>query len=133
MDDRLVRIATESVVHVVGRIPSPRQSTGRALVVTVAGEIDLVTADQVRATLAAGVDHLRDGDILVIDLTGVTLLSSTGLQALLDVTQAAQQRRAFVRIVIDSTGPVIRLITVTGLVTVLALCDTVEDALRTPL
>jgi hypothetical protein len=52
----------------------------RALVVTVAGEIDLVTADQVRAALAAGVDHLRDGDILVIDLIGVTWLSSTGLQ-----------------------------------------------------
>jgi len=60
-------------------------------------------------------------------------LSSTGLQVLLDVTQAAQRRRAFVRIVIDRTGPVIRLITVTGPITVLALYDTVEDALRTPL
>jgi anti-sigma B factor antagonist len=120
------------VVHAVGRIPSPQQSAGRALVMTVTGEIDLATVDQVRAALAAGVDHLRDGDILVIDLTGVTLLSSTGLQALLDVTQAAQRRRAVVRIVIDCTGPVISQITVTGLDTVLALRDTVQDALRTP-
>lgn len=127
-----MRIATGLMVHAVGRIPSPQQSAGRALVMTVAGEIDLDTVDQVRAALAAGVDHLRDGDILVIDLTGVTLLSSTGLQALLDVTQAAQRRRAFVRIVIDCTGPVMSQITVTGLDTVLALRDTVEDALRTP-
>jgi anti-anti-sigma regulatory factor len=60
----------------------------------------------------------------------VTLLSSTGLQALIDAIQAAQWRRLFVRIVIDRAGPVIRLITVTGLDKVLALFDTVDEALR---
>ena len=132
VDHQRVRIADGPVVHAVGRIPSPQQSAGRALVMTVTGEIDLATVDQVCAALAAGVDHLRDGDILVIDLTAVTLVSSTGLQALLDVTQAAQRRRAFVRIVIDCTGPVMSQITGTGLDTVLVLRDTVQDALRTP-
>ena len=42
-------------------------------------------------------------------------MSSTGLQALIDAIQAAQWRRVFVRIVIDRAGPVIHLITVTGL------------------
>ena len=64
VDHQLVRIATGTVVHAVGKIASPRQSTGRALVMTVAGEIDLATVDQVRAALTAGVDHLRDGTSL---------------------------------------------------------------------
>ena len=54
--DQLVRRKTGAVVRVVGRIPSPRQATGRVLVVTVAGEIDLVTVDKVRTALAAGLD-----------------------------------------------------------------------------
>ena len=58
---------------------------------------------------------------------------STGLQAVLDVTQAAQRQRAVVRIVIGCTESVINQITVTGLDTVLAWRNTVQDALRTPL
>jgi anti-sigma B factor antagonist len=128
--DQLVRIKTGVVVRAVGRIPSPRQAAGRVLVVTVAGEIDLVTVDEVRTAFAAGLDQLGDGEILIIDLTGVTLLSSTGLQVLIDAIQAAQWRRVIVRIVIDRAGPVIHPIVVTGLDKVFALFDTVDDAQR---
>jgi anti-sigma B factor antagonist len=54
------------------------------------------------------------------------------LQALVDVTQAAQRRREPLRIVVDHNRPVIRPIEVTGLDEVLALFDTVEDALDSP-
>jgi anti-sigma B factor antagonist len=128
--DQLVRMKTGAVVRAVGRIPSPRQAAGRVLVVTVAGEIDLVTVDKVRTALAAGLDQLEDGEVLVIDLTGVTSLCSTGLQALIEAIQAAQCRHVFVRIVIDRAGPMIRLITVTGLDKDFALFDTVDEALR---
>ena len=130
--DQLVRIKTGVVVRAVGRIPSPRQAAGRVLVVTVAGEIDLVTVDEVRTAICAGLDQLGNGEVLIIDLTGVTLLSSTGLQVLIDAIQAARWRRVIVRIVIDRAGPVIHPITVTGLAKVFALFDTVDDAQRAP-
>jgi hypothetical protein len=43
-----------------------------ALVVTVAGEIDLLTVDRLRAAVSDGFDQLPEGAILVIDLTDVT-------------------------------------------------------------
>jgi anti-sigma B factor antagonist len=120
--EQLVWIETGRVVY----------ATGEALVVAVAGEIDLFTVDRFRAAVAAGFDQLHDGGILVIDLTEVTFLGSQGLQALVDVTRAAQRRREPLRIVVDNTRPVIRPIELTRLDNVLALFDTVEDALHSP-
>ena len=121
-DEQLVRIETARIAH----------AKGEALVVTVAGEIDLYTVDRLRAAVAAGFDQLHDGEVLVIDLTEVTFLSSQGLQALVEVTLAAQQRREPLAIVVDHTRPVVRPIEVTGLDEVLALFNTVEDALLAP-
>jgi anti-sigma B factor antagonist len=102
----------------------------QALVVTVAGEIDVLTVPRLRAAVAAGFDQLHEGEVLVIDLTDVTFLGSPGLETLLDVTQAARQRREPLRIVVDHTRPVIRPIELTGLDDLLALFTTVEDALQ---
>jgi hypothetical protein len=55
-DEQLVRIQTSRVAH----------ATGRALVLTVAGEIDLLTVDRLRAAVVAGFEDLRDGQMLVI-------------------------------------------------------------------
>lgn len=118
--EQLVRIDTGRVVH----------DRAAALVVTVAGEIDQFTVDRLRAAIAAAFDQLREGEILVVDLTDVTFLGSPGLQALVDVTEAAQQRHEPLRIVVDSTRPVIRPIQITELGKVLALFDTVEQALQ---
>lgn len=122
-DEQLVRIETARRAY----------STGMALVVTVTGEIDLLTIGRLRAAVAAGFEDLRDGEMLVIDLTPVTFMDSRGLQALVDATQAAQQRREPLRIVVDHTRPVVRPIQVTGLDNVLALFNTVEDAVHAPL
>ena len=121
-DEQLIRIDTARVTH----------GSDTALVVTVAGEIDLATVDRLRAAVCAGFDDLRDGEILVIDLTKVTFLASQGLQVLVDVTLAAEQRREPLRIVVDHARPVIRPIQTTGLDEVLALFDSVEDALHAP-
>jgi anti-sigma B factor antagonist len=119
-DEQLVRIEIGRVAH----------ATTDALVVTVAGEIDLYTVDRLRTAVNAGFDQLREGEVLVIDLTKVTFLSSQGLQVLMDVTHAAKQRRTTLPIVVDHTRPVIRPIEVTGLDDVLALFPTVEEALH---
>lgn len=111
----------------IGRVA---HATTEALVVTVAGEIDLYTVDRLRTAVTNGFDQLGEGEILVIDLTEVTFMSSQGLQALMDVTHAARQRRTSLPIVVDHTRPVIRPIEVTGLDNALALFHTVEDALH---
>jgi anti-sigma B factor antagonist len=56
-------------------------------VTRVAGEVDLVGAELVRAELDAQLD-LRP-PVLVADLTGVTILGSLGIAALLDVHHRA--------------------------------------------
>ena len=119
-DEQLVRIGTSRMAH----------ANSQALVVTVAGEIDGFTVDRLRAAVAAGFDHLRAGEILVIDLTDVTFLGSPGLQALVEITRTARQRREPLRIVVDDTRPVIRPIQLTGLDDILALFNTVEQALQ---
>jgi len=118
--EQVVQINTGRVVH--DQTP--------ALVITVTGEIDQFTVDRLRAAVTAGFDQLRDREILVIDLTAVTFFGSPGLQALVDVTEAAQQRREPLRIVVDHNRPVIHPIKITGLGHVLALYDTVEQALH---
>ena len=116
--EQLVRIDTGRVVH----------AGGEALVVTVAGEIDVLTVDRLRAAVAAGFEQLPDGATLVIDLTNVTFLGSPGLQALVDATRAAQRRREPLHIVVDHTRPVIRPIELAGLDDLLALFHTVDQA-----
>lgn len=114
-----------------------RINTGRvvraqreALVVTVGGEVDVLTVGRLRAAIAAGFDQLPDGATLVIDLTDVTFLGSPGLQVLVDVTRAAQRRREPLRIVVDHTRPVIRPIELAGLDDIFALFHTVDQALQ---
>jgi anti-sigma B factor antagonist len=116
----LVRIDTTEVVR----------DRAQALVVTVAGEIDRSTAERVRAAVDAGLDQLHAGAILVVDLTNVTFLGSAGLQALVDVTDTAQEHGAPLRFVVGHTRAVIRTIQITGLTEVLPLFDTVEQALQ---
>ncbi|MBV8992834.1 MAG: STAS domain-containing protein [Pseudonocardiales bacterium] len=111
----------------IGRVEHPR---GVALVVTVAGEIDFSTADRFREALDAGLDQLRAGEILVIDLTQVRFMSSTGLQALVDVALAAQGRCEPLPVVVDRTHPVMRPLKTTGLDELFAVLNTVEEALR---
>jgi anti-sigma B factor antagonist len=83
--------------------------------------------DRFRAAIAVGFEDLRDGEILVLDLTEVTFSDSHGLDVLVTATEGAQQRRASLPIAVEHTRPVIRPIELTGLDTVLALFDTVED------
>lgn len=121
--EQLVQINTDDV-HRNGRA---------ALVVTVAGEIDIHTVDRFRASVADGLDRvadeLPDGIVLVIDLTDVTFLGSHGLTALVEASQAAHRRREPLRVVVDHTRPVIRPIQLAGLDDVLALHHTLDQAL----
>jgi len=134
LDEQLARISTAEV-EVAGR---------KALVVVVAGEIDLHTVDRFRSAVGQGLERVADdganggaddedddaasGIMLVVDLTDVTFLGSHGLAALVEATRAAHRRREPLPVVVDHTRPVIRPIELSGLDDILALYHTVDDA-----
>jgi anti-sigma B factor antagonist len=99
-----------------------------AVLVTVTGEVDLLTADRFRAAVAAALQQAGNAPV-VIDLTGVQFLGSTGLTALVEVTQAAELGDKPFRIVVDEQRPVVRPIQLSGLDNVLALYHNLDDAL----
>ncbi len=67
---------------------------GTALVVRLAGELDLYNADAVRAALLAAVE--RSPQRLVVDLEGVRFIDSTTLGVLIEARSKLPDRRSFV-------------------------------------
>ena len=100
-----------------------------ALILTVTGEIDLLTTPRLRAAVSECLD--RADELLVVDLTQVSFLGSHGLAALVGAAQesANGRNKAPLRLVVDGNRPVVRPIQVTGLNEVLALYHSVPEAL----
>jgi anti-sigma B factor antagonist len=103
--------------------------TSSAVVVAVAGEVDMETVGRLESAADDGLARSGPGTC-VIDLTKVTFLGSSGLSALVRAAQQAERRLGPLRIVVDSNRPVIRPLELSGLDQVLALYHTVEEALR---
>jgi anti-anti-sigma factor len=64
------------------------RTTEAGSVVTVEGELDVATAPRLRAGVAAVV--LRPGQLLVVDLAGVTFCDSSGISALIAARNVAE-------------------------------------------
>jgi anti-sigma B factor antagonist len=90
-----------------------RPEANGVVVVSVAGEVDLANADELRAAFAP---CLADPAVrlVVCDLSRVTFLACSGLSALLDAQRTLALRDARIRVVAQNPA-VIRPITVTGL------------------
>jgi anti-sigma B factor antagonist len=102
------------IVH-IRTIPAPA-------LVTIVGEIDFLTAPELRDHVLA----VPDGD-LVLDASGVQLLAAAGLRTLLEL----QDRRALAgaRLVLAAAPPPVRrILAVTGYDTSIPMTATVEDA-----
>ena len=99
-----------------------------ALVVVVAGEVDMLTSPQLRMAIDEALVKLGDR-ALVVDLSGVTFFGSAGLQVL--AVAAIRIRRAgeeaALRVV--ATHVALRPIQITGLDSVVRLYDTTDAAL----
>lgn len=107
---------------------STRPSGDRA-VVTVAGEVDLETAAQLGDHALAAVRNVSPH--LVLDLSGVTFMDSTGLKVLLSIqrrTEVAQGSLA----VVGTARSVRRILTLTGLDQTFALYDTLDEVPEPP-
>jgi anti-sigma B factor antagonist len=102
--------------------------TDRAVIVTASGEVDMLNVDQLRSVV---VQALREGPgrPVVVDLTNVTYLGSHGLTALVTAAVEAQHQDEPLRIVVDHQRQVIQPLQLTGLDKVLALYESVEDAI----
>jgi anti-sigma B factor antagonist len=97
------------------------------LILAVRGEVDLSTGGRL---MEAGSAALREaaGAPVVLDLTGVDFLSSSGLGLLVALHDDGRELGAPLRVVVDPTRPVIRPIRTMGLDEVLALYGTVDEA-----
>ena len=90
--------------------------------VTVAGEIDILTASELRDQVRT----LPEGDI-VLDFSGVRLLAAAGLRVLLDLHD--RRARAGMRVVLAAPSPSVRrVLVVTKLAHTLSMTATLDDA-----
>jgi anti-sigma B factor antagonist len=97
-------------------------------VLDLAGEIDIVTADQMQEAVRETID--RAVRLLVIDLSGVRFLGSTGLAVLAEADSLARDADKLLRLVSGSGNhAVLRPIQLTGLDRVLTLFEQLDDAL----
>ena len=101
------------------------EEQGGAIVVRLAGELDLYNADDARAALGEACE--QSPERLVVDLSGVTFVDSTGLGVLVEARTKLKSRRAFLL-----AAPQLetrRALEVSGLDRYLPVHETVDEAL----
>jgi len=106
--------------------------TAYGAVVTLAGELDIATVPRVREAIAA--PTVAAASAVLVDLTGVTFMDSTGLAVLLGLERDLSARRGRLAVVCPE-GPARLLLDVTGVAERLELHPTraaAEDALSSP-
>lgn len=96
-------------------------------VLEVVGEIDLSTAPQLERRVD---DVIEQGSHrLILDLTGVVFMDSTGLRALIAAQKSIAEHTGRLAIA-AADGPVTRLLSITGVQSELIVHPTVEEAAR---
>ena len=103
------------------------EQLGDTFVVTARGEIDAFTAPALRLELQ-GLADSQAAAVLVIDLSAVTFLDSSGLGALVGALRRVRERGGSLRIIRPHT-PAARIFELTGLAEVLDLYPTRDAAL----
>jgi anti-sigma B factor antagonist len=100
---------------------------GDAMVYRLRGSLDLATAPSLRAALIEAANAgMHD---IVVDLTNVEFLDSTGLGALIGGHRRALEHGGRVRLIVHD-GAIQRLLTITGLMSIFAVYGTLDAALN---
>jgi anti-sigma B factor antagonist len=106
---------------------SVSRRSGDVPVVAVSGEVDVYSAPALKESLTG---LLNAGtNTVVVDLTEVAFLDSTGLGALVEARAATNEVGGSL-LVVCSQERILKLFTITGLDGVFAIHPTVEDALN---
>lgn len=103
------------------------RESGTRTVVHVSGEIDVYTAPTLREELAALIDGGRTE--LVIDLTGLTFMDSTGLGVLVGALKKVRTAGGDLELVIDQER-ILKVFRITALTEVFTIHPRLEDALQ---
>lgn len=103
--------------------------TGEAVVLAATGEVDVHTGPRLRAALGELLERPDAGPV-VLDLTEVTFLSSTGIAVLVDAHWQAAQLHVPLRVVVGADRPVHRTLRSAGVDHHLTLHHDVDTALR---
>jgi anti-sigma B factor antagonist len=90
------------------------------------GSLDIATSPTVRAALQDAAERGEHG--IIVDLSGLDFIDSTGLGALIGSQRRAKEKGAEVRLVVRE-GQILRLLRITGLLTVFGVYPTVDEAL----
>jgi anti-anti-sigma factor len=96
-----------------------------ATVITLIGEVDLATAPDLERRLATAV---ASGDT-VTDLSGVDFMDSTGLRVLISAHEAAGAAGHRLALIVPPSGPVSKLLSITGVDRELPVFGSVSEAL----
>ena len=95
-------------------------------VVSVAGEVDVATAPDLRERLH---EAIAEGPtVLVVDLLGVTFIDSTALGVLIDALKRSEAVGAAMRIVV-SEPRILKVFTITGLTDIFAIRASRQEAM----
>jgi anti-sigma B factor antagonist len=100
---------------------------GRPLRAIVTGEIDFAGAPSMQAQIASACAR-HDEHALVLDLSAVQFMDSSGLRAVLHVQRDLSDEPGGGMVILDATEPVRKLLKLTGLERHLRVFDTLEQA-----
>jgi anti-anti-sigma factor len=103
------------------RSPQPR-----AALVVLGGEHDLYSADQLQETFN---QSLSDCDRLIVDLSAAEFSDSTIIQVLVQTMKTAAELDRTFSVVLGTAPAVERVLEVTGVLSILNVVPTVEQAL----
>lgn len=103
------------------------EHNGNAIMYRLHGSLDLATAPSLRAALVEAANEGKHD--IIVDLTELEFLDSTGLGALIGAHRRALENNGRVRLIIRD-GAISRLLNITGLMRIFAVYATVEDALE---
>lgn len=102
------------------------QPSAELIVVSPAGELDLSNGDALEEAIADA--RARRATALILDLTGLTFMDSSGLRILLDTWNEAQLSDRRLTLVVPKDGLVRRVLEISGCDSILPIVDQLADA-----
>src|SRR5271156_3777737 len=99
---------------------------GKTQLFALHGSLDIATSPSLRAALIEAAEHARH--TIVVDLTDLEFLDSTGLGALIGAHKRAAESEGSLRLVAQE-GQILRLLRITGLLAVLGVYPNIDAAL----
>ncbi len=105
------------------------QIDGTSAVLSVNGEVDVYTAPTLRERILSAMNE--GATTIVIDLSNVSFMDSTGLGILVGALKRMRQADGELHVVCDSE-PVLKIFRVTGLMDVFGVVSSIDDLPAAP-